>query len=444
VKDQADVGFSLMLVSTWTFVGTRLGLAAGGLAAALVALSGAGAYAYEGRPYGLVLGCAALAALAWQRAGEQRPRGIWVVTLALTLALALSVHYYAVLLLAPLALGEGVRALVQRRIDTPVWIAIVSPLAMFIVWWPLIQTARAWSVTFWARPSLARALDTYPYTLDPLGLPLVLAVAVAGVTATMTRARGPLKSVSGGPSRTIPLHELVFLVALLALPIIGWTVARFVTGAWHERYVISMVIGFAGLIAVSVHESGTIARQSVAAIVLAFFAAKEGVRVVEWRRAPDVVSVVASAAHEGQQELPMLVSDGIVFLQLAHYAPTTMVGRLWYPLKSAAIVARTGTDTESRAMERLARLAGLHVEPLPNFVAAHPRFMLFGPKTWVIDELLASGATLELKSATDARSVYEVRTGAAAAEAEQTTPTATSSRPATGIQERRRESTSSQ
>jgi hypothetical protein len=410
VRLPAALGFSLMLLSTWAFVGTRLGLAAGGLAAALVSLSGAGVYAYEGRPYGLILGCAAVAGLAWQRAALSRRRSIWLVTIALTLALALSAHYYAVLLLMPLALGEATNTVVDRKVDTPVWVAIVSPLAVFIVWWPLVLTARSWSARFWARPSLPQVLDVYRHILESLALPLVLSVAGAAVAVTIVRSWRPSKTVGSRLPRAIPLPELVFLVSLLALPIIGWVVAWSLTGAWHERYFIPWVIGFAGLVAISVHESGVVVLHAVAAVILALFVARESVRVVEWRHKPDVVPMVSLADREGQRALPILVSDGVVFVQLAHYAPPTLASRLWYPLKSPALIAKTGTDTESRAVEGLARFAGLHVEPLPDFLTKHPRFVLFGPHSWVVDALVSSGATLELKSRADELNVYEVRT----------------------------------
>ena len=49
-------------------------------------------YSYEARPYALMIGCISAAILAWQRIDDSR---LYSAVLAVSLAAALSLHYYA-------------------------------------------------------------------------------------------------------------------------------------------------------------------------------------------------------------------------------------------------------------------------------------------------------------------------------------------------------------
>ena len=78
-------------------------------------------YGFEARPYALLLLCGAASMLCWQRAIDEasstRCRKIARCGLALSLAIAVSSHYFGVFLLWPLLIGEVVRYFFTRRID---------------------------------------------------------------------------------------------------------------------------------------------------------------------------------------------------------------------------------------------------------------------------------------------------------------------------------------
>ncbi|HKX48184.1 MAG TPA: glycosyltransferase family 39 protein, partial [Gaiellaceae bacterium] len=95
------LGFLLACVCVYAVVARRTG-AWYGLVAALVLLAGgATPYAWEARPYALVLGFAGAAVLCHQlRTDGVRPR-LAVIGLALALAGATAVHYYGALVVVP-------------------------------------------------------------------------------------------------------------------------------------------------------------------------------------------------------------------------------------------------------------------------------------------------------------------------------------------------------
>jgi hypothetical protein len=92
------------------------------------------------------MGCAAIAALAWQRATTRTRTGA-PVGLALALGVAVSVHYYAALLVVPLAVAEGTRTVTVRRVNPSVWLALLAGMAPLAAWWPLIFGPRSWMMS---------------------------------------------------------------------------------------------------------------------------------------------------------------------------------------------------------------------------------------------------------------------------------------------------------
>ena len=160
------VAFLLFCVCMYLFVARRTNRLYGLVAMLLPTLTAAYYYASEARAYAFVLGFGALALVCWQLATEGVSRRITVVGLALSLALATSSHYYAVLLLVPLGLGELTRALTVRRIDAWVWVAFTGALVPLVALIQLVRAAHRYSADFWGRPSWSDAPKFYSFLLD--------------------------------------------------------------------------------------------------------------------------------------------------------------------------------------------------------------------------------------------------------------------------------------
>src|SRR5512135_3068700 len=74
IRLPAILGFGVALLALFAFVHRLGGRTAAVAASAALALSGAYPYAYEARPYGMVLGLSAVALVFWQRAARD---GAW-------------------------------------------------------------------------------------------------------------------------------------------------------------------------------------------------------------------------------------------------------------------------------------------------------------------------------------------------------------------------------
>lgn len=399
VRLPSVLGFALMMVAAAAFVRTRCGSALGGVTAAVIALSGASPYAYEGRPYGVVLGAAALSLLAWQQATlpehtEGRRFG-WLLLLSGALLAALASHYYAVLLVIPLAVGEAMRVR-RSRLAAGVWVALLVPLALLAAWRPLIDVARLWSRGFWSRPGADAAFSVYRTLLTPLGEPFALCLALVAIIAGLARTGWlPPPRTPRGRSG-MPGHELAALATCAALPLVGLLMSVFITGVWHDRYVLPAVIGLAGLIAAGLHASGTLALRTFAAGLLIALIAQSAARIFEFRDAPRLPASLTVLTTPAVPSIPILVSDGLTFVELAQYAPAPLVARLVYGLKPPSVIARTGTDSENRALALLAKLRpSLHLERFEAFASRRP-FAVIGRPSWVFEELRARNLPLQL------------------------------------------------
>ena len=148
------LGFCLMLGCTFAFLRRRLGALYGALGV-LMAASSTYTFATEGRAYGLALGCIALGLFCWQAAADGRSRRLALAGLLLSMAMAISLQYYALFVLVPLGLAEFGRQFSQRKADFPVVLALtLAPLAL-VPHLPLIRAGRVYVQHFWQKGSLA-------------------------------------------------------------------------------------------------------------------------------------------------------------------------------------------------------------------------------------------------------------------------------------------------
>ncbi len=242
-------GVLVMALCLFRFVSKRSSTLYGIVAMTFPLTTIAYEYAYEARPYGLVLGFSALALLCWQGATDSPRRRLWLMALAASGAAATCSHYYAVFLLIPLGAGEIVRSLLRRRIDWPIWVsfgAILAPLVLFI---PVIQQARSYSHHFWAIPEWNLIPGFYYTLLMPSIGPIVATLIVASLwpLAETTKNQDSLT-----PTFLLPWHEIAAAIGFIAIPVVAVIMGKLVIGAFTYRYALSAVIGFSLLLAIVV------------------------------------------------------------------------------------------------------------------------------------------------------------------------------------------------
>ena len=128
----AIVGFGLGCLCLYEIVSRMLNRSWGLGAMLLPLTSNLYYYASEGRGYGLELGLVSFAVLMWMLACDGKRCPLSTFLLAVGLCGAVASHYYAGLVLIPLAAGEVVRTVVRRRVDLAVWLAFRGTLISVI------------------------------------------------------------------------------------------------------------------------------------------------------------------------------------------------------------------------------------------------------------------------------------------------------------------------
>jgi hypothetical protein len=338
-----------------------------GLVAALIPLAGGAAtYAWEARPYALVVGFAAGAVLCHQlRADGTRPR-LAVVGLALALAAATAVHYYGVLVVLPIALAEAVRMSMRRELDRAVVAALFAPLVPLAVAIPLVQEARRYSGAFWTEFDVGSAPDFFVLLLRaevfsasriPTWLGLAFAAAVLGASLVVLLRRPRVAQVEVGAA-----------VGFLFLPLVGVLVGEAVTGAYVERYVLAGVIGPALLVPLALHRLAG-GRQTAAIAATALLTVWFAVLFQYWHRdiGVDLDRRDRLIAFVEERALPVGLPVAVVhphdYLELAHYAPRSVAARLVRLSDPGRSLRITGSRSTEDGLVVLAGFAPLRVVP---------------------------------------------------------------------------------
>jgi hypothetical protein len=396
------VGFWVMCLCLFRFVAKRSSALYGFVAMLFPLVTKAYYYAYEARPYAIVLGLAGLSLVCWQSAAEGRCRKLSLIGLAISLAAAVSNHYYAVLLYLPLFVGEAARSIFLRRLDLPIWVASGSGMIPLLLFAPLIQQARTHSAIFWTQPHWGKMVDFYYSLLSPALLPLVAMLVLAAVYSTTN----PTDAVSRSEERraTPPSYEIASALGFIAIPVVGVILAIFVTGAVTSRYVLPSVIGFSILVAFAAYRSlDGRAIMGASLLVLLF----SGFVLLEVRNFQTIVQASSAQAKtyeflrsNNKNELPIVASDPHTFMTLTHYAPRDIASRVVYLADPQASLRYLGHSSVDQAMADLKPWFRLRVEEYSSYVASQQQFLVYGSigwLNWLVAELTATNRRIELK-----------------------------------------------
>jgi hypothetical protein len=132
-----------------------------------------------------------------------------------------------------------------------------------------------------------------------------------------------------------------------------------------------------------------------------------------WEGAGGRPESLARATKLAETGLPVVYDDPIAYLQLAWYAPESLNRQLYYIADPAAALRYAGTDSAERALVLLAGITPLHIARPAAFTASHSRFLLVdeGELSWLVPNLVASGAKLIIRESSPSTHVYEVLAG---------------------------------
>jgi hypothetical protein len=398
------LGFWLMSASLFWFVRSRAGTAYGLVAMLTPMLSGAFYFADEARPYGLVLGFAGLALLCWQTAAAGCKRTLSLVGLCVCLASALCCHYYAVLCWIPFLLGEVVRTVIKKRIDVWIWASLILGLLPLVLLFRLINAAREYSSHFWAKPHWSMAFNFYRDLLTPA---ILMFVGMLLILAWCLRGGSPKISPPADEDSGLRAHESAAVFGFLLIPLVGIVLAKVVTGAFADRYVMPAVIGVSVVIACSI--SVIVKRQSTAGVMLAALSltlfAIDTIKTYRQLRAEaeERAMLYRTLQSQAQGSIPVVIAGPHLFLELSYLAVKQGQKPNFVFLSDTSLALRyTETDDLERGLHALRDKAAapLNILDFHTFCKEHREFLVYERAEqfsyWLPSELMNEKPTISV------------------------------------------------
>jgi len=339
-------------------------------------------YASEARGYGLEVGFATFALLMWILAAEGKKRRLTLPGLAFGLCGAVASHYYAVLIVIPLVVGELVRTWFRKSVDFAVWVAFAASAIPLVAFAPVILKARTYSGHFWAVPHWGEPLFWYPDALGHLSL-LLVATAAVGFLLRLLYA-GPDKEEEVAAS--LPISAAIIVWALI--PMIGIVLAESVTHAYTGRYFIAALTPVCFLLIFALKRilpSHSIGAGLVLVLTLGLYAQA-------WRdqfhtQNTSHETLLSSAALlRSTGTGPVIVSEATIFHQISYYAKSDLAERVVYVADPYLSTNFIGHDTIDRGLLDLKPWFPLNVVWWHDWWKDHSSSLIYGNVgewTWI-------------------------------------------------------------
>jgi hypothetical protein len=376
-------------------------------------------YASEGRGYGLVMGFTAMAVLTWFKTTEPRRRAVFLPLLAMSLAGAVSSHYYAVLILIPLAAGELVRTRALGRIDVPVWTAFAFTFLPLVVFLPTILSARRYSAHFWAVPVWSDAIYFYSGELGLGAVPLI-GFLTAGLIFGFGMRGWLAMNFKRGGRQGDGLHErpqltswqATALYLLAATPVTAMLTAKFVTHGFSPRYAICSIVGIATLAAYLLSRAAprALTAMAAAALCLIMYGVEIHILGAEFdEQRAHLIDSSRALSDSGDAQIALM--DITVMHQLSFYATRELATRVNYVADPEKSIAYLRQDTVDHGLLDLRPWFPLKVVRVESFLADNPRFLAYGAAdgwSWLLYDLPKWGETRLIERVDKNRMVFSI------------------------------------
>jgi len=361
-------------------------------------------YGYEARSYALYFMFASLGLWVWTKATSNMRSAIFF---GAALFLGVTMHYYAVMCLAPYALYEVLRWKPWQRPSAKLIAGVVGVVVPAALLSPLILSfSRRFSSGFWNRPSFTELREIFPQLFPDALLLLVLImvwIVLAGTNDEDTVAH-PMES-----------GELIGWL-FLSIPLIGFALAELGTNAFFSRYFICVLPGVAVAFSCLIWRFfRNDARVSLGIfLLLAGWGAWKQVAVVQNPSSVEATGIreylrlESSLRAEGKRY--MVFSPPLVFSEAQYYSqsPDDCILLLPPDFEEQAGALQSSPDPylHQRLLLNLSQFYPLQFWRLYNLKAFPREVALIEPTPDVLDALQQAGFKLDIRSSAPLKVVY--------------------------------------
>jgi uncharacterized membrane protein len=379
--------------------------------------------ALDARPYALLLCFTGGAICFWQSAARGMHRRWALAGIAVCTAGAIFTHHYGVIYVTlPLAAGECVRAWHRRRLDYPVFAAILAgALSLFLTFPPmfhgqagLLQAVKNCPV-FWARPVLKSWWAYYSHATPSLISIYVFLALIFG--AFLKRAAYNANRVSKEHiylANRVCIEDLAAGSALIMVLPVMLLVTKLSTGYFTARYVMGSSLGvaivFGMLLSLWNERWPEIKAFIVVGVVYCLLTALP----VFWPVGPESEAARVQAdpiyLSTPAQE-PIVIADAIVFWPTWWYSDSSTRARLHY-LSDLRYAVNQPDFLPEYALTLEQPYGVPKLDNYRDFLNSHGRFLLFSHRMprleWTINRLCAEGWRLTPIATSSRNILYQV------------------------------------
>ncbi|HTJ30450.1 MAG TPA: glycosyltransferase family 39 protein [Acidobacteriaceae bacterium] len=385
-------------------------------------------YLVEARPYGILLGATGLSLLLWQNCIRNIHRRSSLIALALVLGLAVSCHYFGILVAVPLLLAEFFRTLRQRKLDIALLAALFAGYLPVLSWLPFMKAAAQYKAHYYVSAAFMNCIRTYSW-LDEIhrnnrklwpgaDLLLFLAIVASVVAGAWLSYRASRKLAPNHPGQTaapssLP-EEWAALVFLALVPVAGGILALAGAGSYLARYVLESSIGLMvpRIGGILTFVPSRILRRSLLILCCVLIVAAFLRDQRKNAKAADLMRFSEAQAQSGKLVIPDQYDD---FLRLHYYFDSNPLQTRQFPFIAdmARELTWKGTDNLSRTMINIQQFTTLPVMSYEQLLHTRQPIVVIVDKsnrhTWIVDQLEKDNAQLSLIATRGNLSVYDVR-----------------------------------
>jgi len=332
--------------------------------------------AMDARSYGMMFGWTALVLLAWDRMGrEEGRRNLWRVVFTLSLAALVSTHFYSILVLLPLALGEITRWIQKRRIEWATVLCGVVGCIPYLIWLPILLSAsREYLGGLYSRVAFENLYTFFNTAVNCMPL----TVAFVLILAVMVLRRAPSATDAPEPSAAVAPASLS--IGFLLIPVAGFVGGLLVTGVFIQYHYAIVGAGFAlgiplALAVVSRHDRLIGLALFIAIAGHGLFVTARGLS--GFRRYDRPYPTLAEVRKLIPEQHPDIVVPSpfefLPFQEATRADPENNLVFLYDPAKSRQTIQ---IDTPDINALHLRGITPARFEPFDRYIAAHDRIYL--------------------------------------------------------------------
>ena len=389
----------ITVLALFRFAAKHYGNTLGMTAAAAFIVSPAIRYAWENRPYMLLMCALMLLICAWEQAISSNRTWRSVVCVLCASTLMVSDHLIGVACLAPFAVGEVIRLFRRRKADWPLWLSLFTPSLLGVGLFYQLHHLSTNSFPVQSMPSFLMGW----YMYGELFHDFFFAVAICILAVAFTpHAREFLDT----QKRSLRYEEIIMLWALALLPVVTLTAGAIFHIQFWRRYGFCSMIGVAALTPWLISTRSKFPRTLSVFVFFALIGSVIAKASTEWTVVGTysaglfTTGRVPKHLQDLDPSLPIVDASPMTYMEMSDREPGDIVSRVYY-LTDFKAAKRYSGYTLFDNEDKIRKILELHsnTAKLRDFVVLHPKFYMVAAypsyEDWLPRKLTDSGANVD-------------------------------------------------